>query len=294
MGINQRCGGVEFVDELGRSFSGGASDAALGLPTASLSNPRQDCRPALVGAADKQLKKRTARQAPAVKPPANKRKTAMKHFTDEFRAFFRDLAKNNNKKWFDANRKRYEHHVKQPFADFVRALITELATHDSAFAKLLPKDAIGRINRDTRFAKDKTPYNIFVNAILTPGGRKEMGKPGIALRLGDGIWVGGGSYMPSKEKLQAIRERIRDETDEFQKLLKARRFKSRFGEIQGDAHKRIPKEFQDTFEREPLIARKQFYYTAELDGQILTSAKLTKTIMQYWEAAKPMNEFLNA
>lgn len=217
----------------------------------------------------------------------------MAHFTDEYRRFFRDLAKTNSKEWFDANRKRYEEHVKKPFAAFLADLIAELASRDPALERLQPKDAVGRINRDIRFSKDKTPYNPFMSAILTPGGRKDKVTPGLALRVGDFVWMAGGSYMPSKESLQTIRERIRDEMPAFRKLLKAKRFASRFGELEGEANKRVPKEFQDALEKEPLIARKQFYFTTELDGDVVTNGKLIRTIIQHWEAARPLNEFFN-
>ena len=43
----------------------------------------------------------------------------MAFFTKDFLDFFIELAPNNNKDWFDANRKRYEKSVKQPFQAFV-------------------------------------------------------------------------------------------------------------------------------------------------------------------------------
>jgi uncharacterized protein (TIGR02453 family) len=73
--------------------------------------------------------------------------------------FFRDLSRHNRKEWMDANRERYRSDVVQP----LRALLAALAP---AALKLHPGfDTSGRtgvnfsrINRDTRFANDKTPY----------------------------------------------------------------------------------------------------------------------------------------
>jgi uncharacterized protein (TIGR02453 family) len=73
--------------------------------------------------------------------------------------FFRDLSRHNRKEWMDANRERYRSEVVQP----LRALLAALAP---AALKLHPGfDTSGRtgvnfsrINRDTRFANDKTPY----------------------------------------------------------------------------------------------------------------------------------------
>lgn len=73
--------------------------------------------------------------------------------------FLRDLSRNNNKPWMDANRDRYRSAVVEPF----RAMLDRLAP---AAHKLNPRfvitgrvnDNFSRINRDIRFARDKTPY----------------------------------------------------------------------------------------------------------------------------------------
>jgi len=73
--------------------------------------------------------------------------------------FFRELAHNNNKPWMDANRERYRSSVVEPF----RAMLDRLTP---AARKLNPdfvitgrvSDNFSRINRDIRFARDKTPY----------------------------------------------------------------------------------------------------------------------------------------
>ena len=74
-------------------------------------------------------------------------------------AFFRELADNNNKAWFEQNRARYDEHVVGAF----RGL---LATLEPFLLKLNPQFETGgktnrsfsRINRDIRFSKDKSPY----------------------------------------------------------------------------------------------------------------------------------------
>lgn len=47
----------------------------------------------------------------------------MQYFTNDYLEFFKELAANNNKEWFDANRKRYENSVKKPFQRFIDDLI---------------------------------------------------------------------------------------------------------------------------------------------------------------------------
>jgi uncharacterized protein (TIGR02453 family) len=79
--------------------------------------------------------------------------------TAETFRFFRDLGRNNSKPWMDENRDRYKQCVVAP----LRALLDALAP---GIQKLYPGFSLGgrtgenfsRINRDIRFANDKTPY----------------------------------------------------------------------------------------------------------------------------------------
>jgi len=71
--------------------------------------------------------------------------------------FLKDLKKNNNKEWFDANRKRYEA-AKADFAAFVQGVIDRFCKTDTTLSALSAKDCLFRINRDIRFSKDKSPY----------------------------------------------------------------------------------------------------------------------------------------
>ena len=73
--------------------------------------------------------------------------------------FFRDLARNNRKVWMDSNRERYQQFVVQPFRRLLEELSSAVLELDSRFDTTGRTGAnFSRINRDIRFAKDKTPY----------------------------------------------------------------------------------------------------------------------------------------
>lgn len=77
---------------------------------------------------------------------------------DTFR-FFRDLARNNKKVWMDANRERYQECVVQPFRRLLEELSSAVLELDGRFDTTGRSGTnFSRINRDIRFAKDKTPY----------------------------------------------------------------------------------------------------------------------------------------
>jgi uncharacterized protein (TIGR02453 family) len=214
------------------------------------------------------------------------------YFTTEFFEFFHDLAGNNNTSWFHANKPRYEQHVKQPFETFITDLIAEIQPFDPSL-QVTAKDCVLRINRDLRFSKDKQPYNLHVTAFVSQGGRKDKSIPGIFLRFApESIGIMGGCYYASPANIQKIRERIRADISGFRALIDENAFVETFTAMQGDAIKRIPAQLKSIAEREPLILNTQWYFTAEREPEIMVRPELMREIMTYYQAAKPVNDFL--
>jgi len=80
-------------------------------------------------------------------------------FTRATFQFFRDLARNNKKVWMDANRERYQEFVVRPFRRLLEEVSPAVLQLDSRFDTTGRTGSnFSRINRDIRFAKDKTPY----------------------------------------------------------------------------------------------------------------------------------------
>ncbi len=80
-------------------------------------------------------------------------------FTRETFRFLKDLSRNNSKTWMDANRERYKTSIVEPFRCFLEELSQDALRLDSRFevsGRTGPN--FSRIDRDIRFAKDKTPY----------------------------------------------------------------------------------------------------------------------------------------
>jgi uncharacterized protein (TIGR02453 family) len=80
-------------------------------------------------------------------------------FSTETLRFFRELARHNRKAWMDANRERYQQHVVAPFRQMMQELAPHVVALDSCFETGGRTSVhFSRINRDIRFARDKTPY----------------------------------------------------------------------------------------------------------------------------------------
>jgi uncharacterized protein (TIGR02453 family) len=128
-------------------------------------------------------------------------------FTPDAFAFFAELAQNNDRAWFAANKARYDTAVKAPFADLLARVSLRLDGTAVPFAG--GPDTIFRIHRDTRFARDKSPYKTNMGGLLTPTGRKDMSTGMIYIHLdAGGGFVASGIYMPDPPRLAALRDRM--------------------------------------------------------------------------------------
>jgi uncharacterized protein (TIGR02453 family) len=218
----------------------------------------------------------------------------MAFFTPDFLQFFIDLAPNNNKDWFDLNRKRYEKSIKDPFKHFVEHIIKEIAKSDDQFKGLEAKDCIFRINRDIRFSKDKTPYKMNVSAVVAPEGKKSKAVNGVYFEFGpEHVRIYGGVYEIDKEDLLTVREGIANDLDGFKKVYSDPTFKKVFGTILGEKNKVIPKELKEAAEKEKLIYNKQWYFYAEFDTSVVLDEKLDEMVLTCFEAGKPVERYFN-
>lgn len=215
----------------------------------------------------------------------------MNYFSPDYLDFFKELAPNNHKDWFDINRKRYEANVKKAFEVFITDLIAAIKKHDDKI-EITYKESIFRINRDVRFSKNKEPYKLNRSAIISPKGRKDKAFPGLYLEMGPEYYrIYGGVYQPDKEQLYAIRETIVSDPKIFKKLVTAKKFQGTFGEIRGDKNKIIPKEFRELAEDTPLIFNKQFYWFTEFEPELIESEDLLEKTMEVYLANKNMMDF---
>ncbi len=212
------------------------------------------------------------------------------YFTDEYFQFLVDLNFNNSKAWFDENRKRYEQHVREPFKRFVTDLTFRVQEIDEEVL-IEPKHAIFRINRDTRFSKDKTAYKTHMGAVLGRVKRQEPDFASFYIQLSPTeSFVAGGAYFVDSKHLLSLRRYIRDNPDDLIAVIENPVFKGTYPEIMGERNKRLPKELQGV--DLPLIANKKFYVSSPLDTKLVTSADLMDTVLERYRILLPFFRYL--
>jgi uncharacterized protein (TIGR02453 family) len=128
-------------------------------------------------------------------------------FTRETFGFFKDLGRNNRKMWMDANRERYQSAVVQPFRRFLDELAPAALALNSQFdVSGRTGPSFSRINRDIRFAKDKTPYKtqMYLKFSVPAPDKRETGQLYVGLSA-QAVTAGFRIYAGGKRKESTIR-----------------------------------------------------------------------------------------
>jgi len=207
--------------------------------------------------------------------------------------FLKQLAKNNSKEWFDANRKTYET-AKAEFETILKATVAKTEAFDKDLVGLDVRKSMFRINRDIRFSKDKSPYKLNMGATLNPGGKKEMGA-GYYIHVQPGkSFLAGGCYMPPPEVLAAIRQEIDYNTKEFKSILNAKDFKTYFTELsdEGDKLKTAPKGYPKDHPELSLLQHKHFIVVHYIKDEQLMDKNFPAYVAKVFKAMYPLNLFL--
>ena len=184
--------------------------------------------------------------------------------------FLRELSENNNRPWFIMNKPRYDI-LREEFLAVVTELIKELSKFDPAVALCNPKKALFRINRDIRFATDKSPYKTRFSAGITPLDLRRPSAGGGSTYYfqieGSGkLLFGAGEYLPPKERLAAIRQAVVNDATGFGKMLKNKQLRATFGELQTeDTLQRPPKGFDPEHAHIEYLKLKSFFVWTEVD-----------------------------
>jgi uncharacterized protein (TIGR02453 family) len=206
--------------------------------------------------------------------------------------FLKQLKKNNNRDWFNANKSVYLS-AYENFLNFTQALINGISTFDRSVAGLEPKKCVFRIYRDTRFSKDKSPYKTNFGASINSGGNK-TGAGGYYLHISpEGSLLAGGAYMPMPNELLAIRQEISSNGDEFKKIISNKTFKKNFGEISADKLSSAPKGFDKNDPMIEYVKLKSFVMMHDLDEKTVLSSNFVNYCVGIFKTMVPFNKFIS-
>ncbi len=216
------------------------------------------------------------------------------HFTPALFRFLRELKRHNDRRWFLANKERYERDVRGPLLRF----IGDLAGPLGAVAPAIVADprpiggSMFRIFRDVRFAKDKAPYKTHAAAHFRHRAGRDVHAPGFYLHLEPGdVFFGAGIWHPDAEALKAIREGIIENADLWRRITRARAFRAACW-FDGDVAKRTPVGVPADHPLLEDLLRKDFTVIGEVaEGDALKPDFLGRFV-RFCRTVAGLNEFL--
>ena len=216
-------------------------------------------------------------------------------FDPAFYRFFRKLAKNNNREWFNEHKDEYREQVLDPLVDFVNAMeprLKKISTHFRAIPRT-NGGSIFRIYRDVRFSKDKSPYKLHAACHF----RHELGKdahvPGFYVHISPGeVFFGGGIWLPPSPALNKIRETIVNNPGEWQRIRNNGKLRSLCGGIAGDGLKRPPRGYDAAHPYIEDLKRKSFFAMREASPNIILQDNFIDEVEKTFKAASPLMKYL--
>jgi uncharacterized protein (TIGR02453 family) len=211
--------------------------------------------------------------------------------------FLSELSENNNRAWFVMNKPRYDI-LRAEFVELVTKLIADITKFDPAVAACEPKKAIFRINRDVRFAHDKSPYKTSFSAAITASGVRNPNHGSgpmyyFHINAEGTLLTAIGEYMPPADRLRAIRNHVRDDVAGFSKLIKNKKLNETFGGLEEESRlSRPPKGFDAEHPHIEYLKLKNFLAVKEVSIKKKLPADLSKEIALTFKDALPLVTWL--
>jgi uncharacterized protein (TIGR02453 family) len=220
--------------------------------------------------------------------------TKQASFGPELFSFLADLSANNDRAWFAANKHRYEEHMLEPALAFINDFAPRLERISAHFlADARPSGgSLFRIYRDTRFAKDKSPYKTNLGIHFRHEAAKDAHAPGYYLHIGPGeVFAGGGIWHPDTAAANRIREAIVAEPDRWKRATRGGAFAKRL-ELGGDSLKRVPSWADPEHPVADDLKRKDFFGWATLSESAVLAPGFVEEYAGICRSAAPLMQFL--
>jgi uncharacterized protein (TIGR02453 family) len=220
--------------------------------------------------------------------------TAFDGFPPETIRFLGELRGNNRKDWFDAHRADYESYWVAPARAFVVAagqLLAELAPQVRAEPRVL--GSILRINRDTRFSRDPSPYKDHLDFWFWEGERRRAVSGFFARLTPEFLGVGVGCHGFDPERLARFRQAVADQSSGAELAGIAQRLEAVGYQLGGATLKRPPAGIASGGPAGRFLLHKALFVHRDepTDERIHTDAVLT-TCMRHWSALAPLHRWL--
>ena len=219
---------------------------------------------------------------------------AMPYFTRKTFGFLNALAENNDRTWFMEHKQEYEDQVRGPALDLIADMAGVLPSVSPHF-RAVPKKVGGslmRVQRDTRFSRDKIPYKTNIGIQFRHELGKDVHAPGFYLHIEPGeCFVAAGIWHPEADVLFRLRSAIVEKDAAWKAARDNRTFRRHFS-LSGDALVNAPRGFAKDHPLVEDLKRKDFIALAPLTRAEVLGNDLRARLTQRMRQAAPLVRFL--
>lgn len=208
--------------------------------------------------------------------------------------YLAELAANNDREWYAAH-KADRQKATEAFEGFIGELMSEIGKFDTSVLGFAPKELTFKQVRDTRFSKDKSPYNPSFRAHISSKGKLPIPVGYyIMLRSGDGSFLGGGLFADMfANATTMVRDYISAHGDEWNAVVNDEKFKKYFT-VKGASLKNVPAGYDKEHPQAEYLKFKSWYIEYPLsDAEITDCENFACRAAELFEIMKPFNDFLN-
>jgi uncharacterized protein (TIGR02453 family) len=215
-------------------------------------------------------------------------------FPPSWRKFLSQLARHNERAWFNANKDRYEREIRLPALAFIADMAPVLAGLSPHF-RAVPKKVGGslmRVYRDTRFANDKTPFKTNVGIQFRHVQGQDVHAPGFYVHLEPGnCFLGAGIWRPETPVLNRIREFIADNPNAWKAATRAPAFRKDWALI-GDSLVRPPRGYPPDHPLIEDLKRKDFIACMNFADEVAQDRAFVRYVARAFRRAVPLMAYL--
>lgn len=202
-------------------------------------------------------------------------------------SFLNKLKTNNNRDWMTEHKKEYQSNEKL-LKQFYGSVEASLNITDE-----ISKLKVFRINRDLRFSKDKTPYNIHRSASFSRAGAQRRGSYYLRIEPGNSA-MAGGFFSPEPDDLLRIRREFEMDTTEIRTILNQKEFKKAFqGFNQENQLKTAPRDFNKEDPNIDLIKLKNYFVVHHFTDDEVMSKDFEDQLMNHFLLLRPYFDYMS-
>ncbi len=204
------------------------------------------------------------------------------------------LEENNNKEWYHAHKEEYTA-ANRDFEEIIQSLIMEIGKYDNSILLNEPKNLTFKLQRDTRFSHDKSPYNPAFRCHIGAGGKLPV-PVGYFLFIAPGkrSFLGGGLFADMfKDATSMVRDYIMSHGEELEEIITEPEFKKYFT-LEGTALKKVPSGYNPEHPQAEYLKYKSWYIEYHFEEEKLEDADaFIKYAAEKFRVMKPFNDYLN-